>query len=56
MSIHHTDAILFMGFVDKEGKMLPDHNQIALDAAKEQPHFFIVVSTVQVYEVWHVSH
>ena len=48
MSIHHTDAIIFMGFVDKEGKMLPEHNQIPLEAAKEQPHFFVVVSTCQV--------
>ena len=48
MSIHHTDAIIFMGFVDKEGKMLPEHNQIALEAAREQPHFFVVVSTCQV--------
>ena len=46
--MHHDDPIVFMGFVDKSGKLLPDPFEIPLDDTRLKPHYAVVVSRVQI--------
>lgn len=48
LSLHHDDPIVFMGFVDKSGKLLPDPFEIPMDDTRLKPHYAVVVSRVQI--------